>query len=212
MSLTRTHEVYAAVHEDGINDLITAFYDARRRYFVYGTPIFFPSTTAAATSVPPINFPGVPSGIQYAIGFFPPRVDLHPDSSGGASPLPPQPNQFSVGAKVVLAVLCGGRDRPNDDIKGGRFATEFVELEIHARGSVVNDATGIGFRAEQIEIVDITPENLESALECVLLMILNATLENVRIPLDTVSIGAFSLTLADGPRIEDDQVKVWGTI
>jgi hypothetical protein len=44
MSLTETHEVFAAVHKDALNDLITAFCTDRPRYLVYGSPAFVPVT------------------------------------------------------------------------------------------------------------------------------------------------------------------------
>lgn len=218
MSLTQIHDVFTSVHEDGLNDLIEAFYKSRTRYFIYGTPDFAPSTTATITSIPPISFPGIPGGIQFAVAFRQPSVDLHPDSSGGSAVLPPQAGQFSISANVILIVLCGSGKRDIDPTHGTTTDTgivptvEFTELEIHARGSINSDGVSIGFQVEEIEIVDITPDSLESVIECMMRMILNATLQNIRIPIPSLSLDAFSLTLTQGPTIEQDQIKVWGVI
>jgi hypothetical protein len=218
MSLTQIHDVFASVHEDGLNDLIEAFYKSRTRYFIYGSPDFAPSTTATITSIPAISFPGIPGGIQFAVAFRQPVVDLHPDSSGGSAVLPPQAGQFSISANVILVVICGGGKRDIDPTHGKPTGpgtvpkVEHTELEIHARGSITSDGISIGFKVEEIEIVDICPESLESVIECIMRMILNAALQNIRIPIPSLSLDAFSLTLTQGPTIERDQVKVWGVI
>ncbi len=67
----------------------------------------------------------------------------------------------------------------------------------------------IGFRIG----VDVSPDDLESVLECILLLIIQAVLANVQIPIEKLSADFFSLvTLTDGPRIEQDQVKIFGNI
>jgi hypothetical protein len=211
MSLTMGNEVFAAAHENGINDLIGAFFKSRRRYFVYGTPAFVPATTAMATQIAALTFPGIGAGIDFAVIFTQPTVDLHPDSSGGTSPLPPQANQFTLHTKVILAVLCGQRDR-QDDVTHTATSTKLTFLDVFARGRIIRIGNAINLQVDDIEIVDIQPDSLETVLECVIRMMLNAVLTQLDIPLDTLSVGAFSLTLTSGPLIETDQVKVWGTI
>jgi len=104
MSLTETHEVFASVHEDALNDLIRAFCTDRPRYLVYGSPSFVPVTTIAETTMAAIAFPGVPGGIQWRIQLSIPRVDLHKQTS----PLPPEltlgPGQFSASLGVRLCL------------------------------------------------------------------------------------------------------------
>ena len=67
MSLTETQTVFASIHEDAINDMLTAFCNARPRYLHYGSPSFTPMTTAAETRMDAIQFPGIPGGIQWRL-------------------------------------------------------------------------------------------------------------------------------------------------
>ncbi len=218
MSLTQTSTVYAAIHEDGLNDLIKAFYNARTHYFIYATPAFVSSTSASITSIPAISFPGIPGGIDFAIALRPPSIDLHPDSSGGSAVLPPQAGQFTVSANVILIVPCGDRQQDLSVTHGkydGTVVTakpQATELEIHARGSLINSGGNISFRVEEIEIVDIAPESLENVIECIMRLIVNAVLQNIRIPIPSLTLDAFSLSITDGPLIEEDQARVWGTV
>ncbi len=212
MSLTETHDVLVSAHEDGLNDLMQAFFTARPRHLLYGTSAFIPSTTVTATNVPAISFPGIPGGIHYAIALGIPSIDLHPDTAGG--PLPPGPGQFSVSTKVLFGVLCGP-GRKHDPIGVTLPPSDFkvTSLSLHARGTVIAVGSDISFRVEAVEIVDVSPDDLESVLECILLLIIQAVLANVQIPVDKLSADFFSLvTLTDGPRIEQDQVKIFGNI
>ena len=88
-------------------------------------------------------------------------------------------------------------------------------LEVFAIGHVerVMTSTGedaIAFAVDAVEIVEIKPDDLESVLECLLFMILQAVLAQIRLPLRALRAGAFQLTLTVGPLIEDDQVKMRG--
>ena len=51
MSLTETQEVFASVHEDALNDLLTAYRSDRPHHLVYGSPPFVAATTAAGDFV-----------------------------------------------------------------------------------------------------------------------------------------------------------------
>ena len=70
----------------------------------------------------------------------------------------------------------------------------------------------IAFAVDQVEIVDIKPDELESFLECPLFMILQAVLSTIRLPLRALRAGAFQLSLAVGPLIEDDSIKARGNV
>jgi hypothetical protein len=61
-----------------------------------------------------------------------------------------------------------------------------------------------------VEIVDISPGEVDAVLECLLFMILQAVFAEIRLPLRALRAGAFQLSLTVGPLIEDDQVKVRG--
>jgi len=91
MSLTQASSRICRVSETGINSFIKAICSARGITINYGSASFVPVTTAGATNMASIPFPGVPGGIQWAVSLSIPVLDLFPDSSGGASPLPPVP-------------------------------------------------------------------------------------------------------------------------
>ena len=221
MSLTRTEHILAAVHEDGINNFLRAVFQARPHYLHYGTPSFVAVTTVSATAISAIPFPGVPGGIQYRIDFAIPRIDLFPDSTGGASPLPLAHGQFSLHTAVQVTVGCaewdttpGHGDRDQRQPKVTPITTKldvwaYGGLDVRVFGPGVGD---IGFVIDAVDIVDITPDSLESVLNCLIRMMLLGALTNVRLPFHALSAGAFRLVLTAGPIIEDDQVKVFGTV
>jgi hypothetical protein len=235
MSLTEAENVYAAIHENALNDLLTAFCTARPRYLTYASPAFAPVTTVSETSIAAIPFPGVSGGIQWRIRLTVPKVDLFKQSL----PLPPQlaltKDHFSASIGVEICLGCSqlridpkpprpissveGRQpipKPND---GGRHPiTELTcfKLQVFALGHMQhvlasNGEDAITFAVDAIEIVDITPDGLESLLECLLFMILQAALAEFRLPLRALRAGAFQLALTQGPFIDDDQIKVRGT-
>jgi len=80
----------------------------------------------------------------------------------------------------------------------------------HVAASTGEDA--IALAVDAVEIVDIKPDEIEAVLECLLFMILQAVLAEIRLPLRALRAGAFPLSLVVGPLIEDDQVKVRGNV
>src|SRR5262245_51387204 len=96
MSLTETEEVFAAIHEHALNDLLTAFCADRPRHLVYGSPSFVAATTVAETSMPAIAFPGVPGGIQWRVRLTIPRVDLFKQTMALPPELALPPGRFSA--------------------------------------------------------------------------------------------------------------------
>ena len=215
MSLTESELLFASIHEGGVNDMLKAFFTARPRYLVYATPGLAPGT--AFTPLAPIAFPGMPGGIEYAIALDIPVVDFAPDSTGG-SPLPVGAQQIGIHTKVLLTVGCARKqERPGRDDKRGVFVPIDTALELWGRGRIMATYSGPGtgeirFQVDEVELVDITPDSLETVLECILRMVLQAVLSNVRLPFQAVSAGAFSLALTRGPEVEDDQVKLYGSI
>lgn len=237
MSLTETETVFASVHEDALNDVLTAFCTDRPRYLVYGSPSFVPVTTVAETTMEAIGFPGVPGGIQWRVRLSIPRVDLFKQSM----PLPPElsllPGQFSseIGAEICIDCRRLKIDpkppRPKD--KGGDQGKKRKEpqhpdrhslseltcfsLKVFAVGHIEhvlasNGDDAIALAVDTVEIVDIKPDGLESFLECLMFMILQAVLAEIRLPLKSLRAGAFQLSLTVGPFIEDDQIKVRGMV
>lgn len=237
MSLTDVQTVFASIHETAINDVLTAFCTARPRYLNYGSPAFTPATTSSETMMDAIAFPGVPGGIQWRLRLGIPRVDLFKQTNT----LPPEltlgPGQFSAEIDAELCIECrriridpkpprppkGSKDReqpqnqPRDDRPHPLSELTCFKLRIFAVGHLehVLSSTGedlIAFAVDQVEIVDIRPDELESFLECLLFMILQAVLAGIRLPLRALRAGAFQLSLAVGPLIEDDSIKARGTV
>jgi hypothetical protein len=218
MSLTEAEHVFAGIHEDGINDFLTAFFSARPRHLNYGTSFFVPTTTVSATNVATIPFPGIPGGIHYAVRLSIPQVDIVPDTLGG--PLPPGPGQLSLLAEVSLTVGCGRwRDQPKepDAPPPASFEPLTTTLKLWARGKPIVSFFGppgsghaeVG--VDEVEITDIRPDSLESVLECILRMILQAVLSSFQLPFSALTAGAFSLILLR-VEVEDDQIKLYGDV
>lgn len=237
MSLTQAQTVFASVHEDAINDVLTAFCTARPHHLAYGSPAFTPVTTVAETAMAAIAFPGVPGGIQWRLRLSIPRIDLFKQSRA----LPPQltlnPGQFSAAIDAELCIECRKiridpkPPRPEKGRERGQEAPKEPErqaahplseltcfkLQIFAVGHLehVLSSTGedsIAFAVDQVEIVDIKPDALESFLECLMFLILQAVLAGIRLPLRALRAGAFQLVPTVGPLIEDDQIKVRGIV
>jgi hypothetical protein len=224
VSLTEAEHVFASVNETALNDLITAVCTERPRLLAYGSPAFTPVTTVFETRMDPIPFPGIAGGIEWRIAFSVPHIDLFKQTD----PLPPQltlpAGGFSIHLAVELCLACGrikidvGQTH-GDDKGDGRHPLREVtccKLEIFVIGHLVSTVTttgekAIGFAVDAVEIVDITPDELESVLECLLSMILQAVLAEIRIPLRALRVGAFELTVSVGPLIEDDQIKARGS-
>ena len=236
MSLTEAQSVFAGVNETAINDVLTAFFTARPRYLAYGSPSFVPATTIAETAMPAIGFPGVPGGINWRLRLSVPRIDLFKQSM----PLPPQltlnPGQFSAEITAELCIDCRRikidpkppRPKERDEREKDRDPREkddphpiseltCFKLELFVIGHIehVLASTGedaVAFAVDAVEIVDITPDALESFLECLMFMILQAVLAGIRLPLPALRAGAFHLSIVTGPFIEDDQIKVRGNV
>ena len=223
MSLTEAERVFGGITEQGINDLLRAFFGARPRHLNYGSPGFVPATTAAATQMGAIPFPGVPGGIDWAVQLAAPKVDLHPQTDA----LPPElslgPSQLSVSTMVRICVACETRrdqptdkpdDQPRDDRPPGKAKGTCFELRLFALAHLERAFApdGVVIVVDAVEIVDIEPKPLEAVLECLMLQILRAVLAGVRLPLRTLRAGAFSLTLTRGPEVENDQLEVYGNL
>ncbi|MEF3366551.1 hypothetical protein V3H18_08405 [Methylocystis sp. 9N] len=231
MSLTQAETVFASVHENGLNDFLTAFFTDRPRHLVYGSPAFVPTTTVAETNMAAIPFPGVPGGIEWRVALSIPRVDLYKQTS----PLPPelslQPGQFGAAITAELCLDCrrlkidprpprGGttgqpEGKPDDKPTHPLREATCCKLEVFAVGHLEhvlaqNGEDAIALAVDGVEIVDIAPPEVEAILECLLFMILQAVLADVRLPLRSLRVGAFNLSMTVGPLIEDDQIKARG--
>ena len=113
MSLTETSEVFVAVEESALNDLITAVCTTRPHLLHYGSPAFVPASSTSATQMAPIPFPGSP-GLHWSVRLSIPALDLFKQDL----PLPPElgiaPGQFSLSTVVRLCVDCAARGKGGD--------------------------------------------------------------------------------------------------
>lgn len=222
MSLTEAEHVFTGPHETGVNDLFEAVFTARPRLLNYAS---FVPTSVSVTNIPPISFPMV-GNINFGVLFSIPVVDFHPDSSGVMPPpLTLGPGEFSVRTTVTLILFCQGerkRDDKRDDVVTTHvplpsFAPLIARLEVCGVGAPVVTTFGpgsgeISFRLRAVELVDVKPDELESLLECLIRMLLDAVLRQVKLPFNSLNAGFFQLNLLRGPEVEDDQAKLYGDI
>ncbi len=241
MSLTQAETVFASVHEDAINDVLTAFCTARPHHLAYGSPAFTPVTTVAETRMDAIPFPGIPGGIQWRLRMSIPTIDLFKQTRALPPELAMGPGQFSAAIDVELCIECrklridpkpprpdtsrdgnDGKDPtwPKDTANHDNHPLSELtcfKLRLFALGHLehVVASTGedsIAFAVDAVEIVDIKPDELESFLECLLFLILQTVLAGIRLPLRALRAGAFQLVPTVGPLIEDDQIKARGIV
>lgn len=232
MSLTEAQAVFASIHETALNDLLTAFFTDRPRYLVYGSPSFVPGTTVSETAMAAIPFPGVPGGIQWRVRLGVPSVDLFKQTMTLPPELSLNPGQFGARLSVELCLDCRRLkidprppredpknpredNRPKDDGRHPLSQVTCCKLDLFAVGHLdhvmaSNGEDAVALAVDAVEIVDIAPNEVEAVLECLLFMILQAVLADVRLPLRALRVGAFQLVPVVGPLIEDDQIKVRG--
>lgn len=239
MSLTQAHDVFAAIHEDGLDDLLRRFFDARPKYLNYGSPGFVAATTVSATQMSAIQFPGVPGGIDWSVRLGRPRVDAHPQSAGLPPELDPLGAQrVSIHTAVQICVACTARERrddqgdpdhPDDGPGRGHGSEDDPDRPIgkelrptcsrvevfaiaHAERTVSPGGDALRLVVDEIELVDLDPNDFESVIECLLLQILRAVLASVHLPLTALRAGAFELVPTAGPFVQDDQIEMFGDV
>lgn len=206
MSLTQTSGAFAGVHEDGLNDFVAAFFQSRPRYLRWGSPAFVPFTTVMETQIPAIP----PFGIEYLIEIGRPVLDLFPDTKGFA--LPPGPGQFALEVAVKLTVGCQRKIRdPNDD-KPPLIDPIATELKVCARGQVIRLGNELALIVDEVVVKEIRPESLGAVLSCILRMILQEALRDLRIPYRSVFIQIGTLVPQGGIVVEDDTAKARANI
>ena len=82
-----------------------------------------------------------------------------------------------------------------------------------ASATITGPGTGfITFEVSKVELVDVTPDPLESVLECLILSMLQGLLTNVQLPFSGVTVDMFTLSLTRGPETETDEAKLYGDI
>ena len=220
MSLTEAEHLFAGINESGVNDFLNAFFKARPHYLNYRTtPAVgpMPPSPSSWTTISPIGFPGVAGGLHVAVQLSIPTIDFVPDSSGGMPPpLSLGVGQFSLRTEVTLGVLCGTESRTGDDRQptGTLLRTKLGLWAVGtAAGTMTSPGNGfVTFDVDEVELVDVTPDTLESVLECLLLSILKGVLSNVQLPFSGVLVDTFTLNLTRGPVTETDEAKLYGDV
>lgn len=141
--------------------------------------------TFSSATMQPIQLPGI-GGVDWEVSF----TDVHVDLGQGDVHL-----TSSLDLKVQLPA--GPKD-----INLGVVATAHPE----AIGDVLT------FRLDALELVDITPDSLESLLEEVIKALLGGFLAQVQIPLRNLLPPSVPLRLAGAPVIADDQIKIYANV
>jgi len=240
MSLTEGWAVFVSAHESALNDLVTALTTARPHLLSYGSPAFTPASTRYDTAMAAIPFPGT-GGIDWHVRFTTPHLDLYKQDDPLPPPLALGPGEFSLTTTVQLCVDCTSRSGGKGDATHGQTSDDraareaakaerqrwdetrgkagnplCAELGVAAIGHLVPTSSGgapaVGFALDAIELVDVTPDALESVLECLLGTVLRAVLATLSIPLSAIRVGAFTLTPAQGPLIDADAVLARGSL
>ena len=143
----------------------------------------------------PIPFLFVPGGIDWAVTFSPPVIDLHPETP----PAPPPRDHCGTGAvhaehrRADVHRLCVARSRRTTgrradktdrrldavrarrDVLQAQGSTPLGHLEARSRARPGRLRSGCA--SDTVEIVDIAPNDVESFLKCLLRMVLDAALD-----------------------------------
>jgi hypothetical protein len=224
MSLTNAEQVFGAIHEDALNDMIRAFFNARPRHRRFGSPAFVGATTITETQMGAIPFPGS-GGIDWRVTFAIPVIDLFKQSRALPPELTLRPGQFSLTTTVELCLNCLARkdDRrvpaDPDHRRGNPERADHVvcaSLRVFGTGHLdswhnANGDGGVRLRVDAVELVDVTPDGLETVLECLIKMVSTPPCQ-VELPISALRAGAFRLVVVRGPEIDDDRIKVAGNL
>ena len=190
------------------------------------------------TVVPPLPIPGTLYSLEYCLQITEVKIDLHPNDvveipAELGSGL--QPQHFAGMVKVCAGLGCpserikdlvaGTATHGKDRERGGTIPAAELEcfcLDVFVVGHVATDGVDLHAVLDGLEIVDITPDGLESSLECYLkTMIRLAILPQLRVALPTIVFDLLNLAtvtisatptssaVPNNPAIEDDQLKAF---
>jgi len=195
MSFTGNAHLYAAVHEYGANDMMTALYNTRRHLFDRGsTPYVLPPSTSMVTSRAKIF--GL---IAWHVRFNNPRIDFDtviPVQNG----LPAGIDRFAIQTQFTFdwSITLGGWS----------FALPSVLLNIRAIGRRRTDTvTGIGLKIQHSQILTFPPPGfiLAFIIDFVITTLLNWFIfSTLRFPLPSLAAGAFTPVVVGIPGIDSD--------
>lgn len=193
------------------------------------------------TVVPPLPIGDTGYGVNYCLQLVEAQIDFHKGNvialPAQLKPLPPQ--HFSARARVCGGIGCPpdevvdrlapprptskGRDKPQKPLTPLPFRRlDCFCIEVFVVGHVEVDGDELVPRLDGLEIVDITPDGLESSLECYLELLIKLAIVpqlRVAIPkfvfhildLATITLSATSVSPAvpNNPAIEDNQLKIF---
>lgn len=213
MGLTNGHAAFASLSASAINRFIYNLAKARPRYFRFasGSP---PSYLGPFEHVPALHLPGASGGgVDYILEITLPQLDLYPGSGSQQLPAPLTlgPNQFSITTGLTICIakdykIVGHKVVPVEDC---------ATLNIWAVGELStsdphNVQLDLGAHADNIILKNVG--DLESIGENLSLILVNALLQKMTYPVKKQALGALTFSVADGPRIEDQQIKAWGDL
>lgn len=199
MSFTQEQNLFAGLDENGLNDLLKAFFGVRGHYLEYGTPFYVPPAPSPMTTpVSAIHFG--PIVIDYDLRFSIPVVDIFP----ATTTIPPVGfGEFNVTTTLTV-----------QSIINSFLALPTASLQVVGLCApvVVNGTPGtgtIGLDLKQVEIASLT-DPLKTWVETIVLWILKIALAGVQIPFNTLTIGVLGLELLVGPLATNNEIEVRG--
>jgi hypothetical protein len=272
MAFTDNCDLFAAIHEDGINRVARHIMRQRPSLFNYGTqyindhpklachplehtvdvtnhnnPLF-----TVVNAIPIFGADAPPVGLNFCAQLVDAKIDFHPGNVIGlpAELHPPLKQQHLA----MMVRVCGGMDCPIQEFidhipPGSPFPTppkEFVPppppqfvpptrelicfcldafVIAHVELVTVAGKACLMGKVDNVDIVDIKPEELEDAINCYLRTAMEVLLrEKLTIPLEklTLSFPLFGMPITlqptpnppvpNNPAVEDDQLKAFVSI
>jgi hypothetical protein len=195
MGFTKSHEIYAGIHESGINDALKAFYNARGHIFNRGSPYFVGPDTSQQDQLPPVMIGPFP--LHWHARLSLPQIDLHPKTAP-LSTLPLAPGQF--GAEATLTVDAMFITPP---------AVQF-QLQLFLTGHLLqlSGPPAIGFAIDQLQTQPAIPPVLLPLFQFVVIPLINGAVSGFVIPISALSFGPIHYTA--GPDIHTDGTHLYG--
>ncbi|MBZ5635753.1 MAG: hypothetical protein LAO55_21705 [Acidobacteriia bacterium] len=263
MAFTDNCELFASVHEDGVNRVINHIRRQRPSWFNYATADIASNRelwcskidvtsdvvkykNSFFTILPPLPILGAdspPIGIGFIAQLTKALIDFHPGNKFSLPPQlspPLQPQHFALDFQVCGGLGCAsekeleqipiGGTSPNAATFEGPKTQVVLRtqpicfcLEVFATGHFTLENGFLLGHVDGIEIVDITPDGLESNLECYLKMCVTAVLrEKLAIQMEklTLSFPLFDIAtvtlspspnppVPNNPAVEEDQLKIF---
>lgn len=197
MALTNNCDIYAAIHDAGINRIVRHVMEQRPSLFNYGSPMVAknvsslcckihvaPEVTLAqnpiVTPQDPLDVLGTPYHMDYCVQLARGEIDLHPGNIVNlpaelTPPLPPQ--RLGLHFKVCAGLGCSKRgwDEPPPD----KYVVPLscFSLNLYAiAGCIITGVPGnqvIRPVVDDIEIEELKPEGMAECIECYALHALN---------------------------------------